>query len=74
MHQVSRPYPNRVIRRKAVLQIIGIGNSSFYELLDPKNPRYDPTFPRPFALSARSRGWIEAEVVAWVEAKAAKRL
>jgi prophage regulatory protein len=45
-----------------------------YELLDPKSPRHDPTFPRPFPLGARSRGWLVEEVDRWIELKAAKRI
>lgn len=73
MSQTTPLHFNRVLRRKAVLQATGISNSALYELLDPQHIRHDPTFPRPFALGARSRGWLADEVSQWIAQKAANR-
>lgn len=67
------PLGRRVYRRKQVREVTGLPNSTMYELLDPKSPRHDPTFPRPFPLGARSRGWLAEEVDRWIENKAATR-
>lgn len=74
MHQINFFPLNRVLRRKGVLLVTGMSNSALYELLDPTHARYDATFPRPFALGARSRGWLAEEINQWIEQKAANRL
>lgn len=66
-------------RSKAVLRMprlctkTGRSRAGLYELMNPRSPRHDPTFPRPIALGPRSRGWIEEEIDQWIEAKAAQR-
>lgn len=64
----------RMLRLKAVLGRVGIARSTVYEWMNPKSPRYDPTFPRSVKLSpGRKRsavGWIESEVTRWIEGRA----
>ena len=55
-----------ILRRKQVENRIGIGRSSIYNKLNPKSSNYDPTFPRMVSLGARSVGWYEHEVEAWL--------
>jgi predicted DNA-binding transcriptional regulator AlpA len=35
--------------------------------------KYDPTFPKPFRLSAGVTCWDEGEILDWIEAKKAQR-
>ena len=64
----------RMLRIQAVLGRVGIARSTVYEWMNPKSPRYDPTFPRSVKLSpGRKRsavGWIESEVTRWIESRA----
>jgi prophage regulatory protein len=64
----------RVYRIPQVVAKTGKSRASVYEALDRNGPRYDPSFPRPFALSARSRGFLADEIDAWIAAKAQNRL
>lgn len=63
----------KVIRIPEVETKAGIKRSSIYERLDPESKQYDPTFPRPFSLGGRSIGFLESEVDAWIELRAANR-
>jgi prophage regulatory protein len=60
---------NRVIRLPEIKAQTGQSRSTIYDKLNPKSPRYDATFPKPIKLGARSIGWIEAEVQAWIESR-----
>lgn len=62
-----------VLRITGVKARVGLGRSSIYERLNPSSQQYDPTFPRPFSLGRRAKGWLESEVDEWVHAQAAKR-
>jgi len=68
-------HPLRVLRRSTLSERTGLARSSIYDRLDPKSPRYDPTFPRPIPLGpgSRARGWLESEVERWIEDQIARR-
>lgn len=63
-----------VYRLPKVIAVTGCPRTAVYQMLDRKSPRHDPLFPRPFALSERTVGWLADEVHAWVETRAATRL
>lgn len=68
--------PTVILRRRAVQERTGLSRSSIYAKFsrNPKRPTdYDPTFPKPINLGAKSVGWIEAELEAWLTSQAAKR-
>jgi prophage regulatory protein len=46
----------KIIRRKAVEAITGLGRSTIYAMM------HDGKFPKPIQLSARAVGWVESEV------------
>lgn len=56
----------KVLRMPAVEQKMGVSRSTFYDWLNPKSPRYDPTLPRPKPLGKKSVGWIESELDEWL--------
>lgn len=58
-----------ILRRPQVEARTGLSRSGIYSRLtrNPKRPGdYDPTFPRPIPLGAKSVGWIESEIDAWL--------
>jgi len=52
-----------ILRRKQVEARTGLSRSSIYQYVKAG------TFPVPIRLGAKSVGWIEAEVNAWLEAR-----
>lgn len=69
----ASPAPT-IIRRKQVEALTGLSTSTIYAKFkrNPNRPHeYDPSFPRPIRLGAKSVGWVESEVIGWIEAKIA---
>lgn len=58
------------LRLSQVVARTGLSKSNIYERLNPKSPRYDPTFPRQFKLGISAVGWIESEIEAWLVSRA----
>lgn len=56
-----------ILRRRQVEQRVGLKRSTIYELLAAND------FPRPVRLGARSVGWVEAEISAWLRDRVAAR-
>jgi prophage regulatory protein len=59
---------------REVDSLLGIGRSTRYSWQDPKSPQYDPTWPLPIKLSARSTGYLVHEVEAWLASRPRARL
>lgn len=55
----------RLLRRPAVLEIVGCSASTLRRI---------PDFPRPIRISLHSVGWIEDEVRQWIEKRSAARV
>lgn len=63
----------KAIRRTRVLDIVPVGKSHLYNLMDEKSPAFDPTFPRPFRLGKSPNAptvWWEHQIVDWLKSKA----
>jgi len=66
--EVVKPIPQRrLLRRKEVLYIVGIGTTYLSRLVSEKR------FPQPVPLGGRLVGWVDTEVKEWVENKIAQR-
>lgn len=46
--------------------MLSIGRSTVYDWINPKSPRFDPSFPRKITFGRSSVGWLEADVAEWV--------
>ena len=56
----ARPPAVRILRPSQVLARTGLSKSTLYELIA------EGSFPSPIRISARARGWLEAEVHEWI--------
>jgi len=54
-----------VLRMKQLLERTKLSRATLYVLMAT-----DPTFPRKIKLTARSVGWLESEVEAWIMSRA----
>ena len=59
--------PFRVVRMQKVKEMTGLAHSTLFAKYDPSSPCFDPTFPKRVRLGLRSVGWIESEVMDWVQ-------
>jgi len=57
----------RILRLKEVISKTGLARSTIYKYIDIGS------FPRPVPLGGRSVGWVESEVLAWIESAIQQR-
>lgn len=72
----THPCGRKVVRAKGAIQITGLGRSTFFARQNPKDPTWDPTFPRSFKLGPSPRSptvYFVDELESWLEARAASR-
>lgn len=63
---MERSSPN-IMRRPAVEAKTGLSRSTIYQQMNAG------TFPKPIRLGPKAVGWLESEVLAWIEARTAER-
>ncbi|AYK18861.1 TPA: AlpA family phage regulatory protein [Aeromonas veronii] len=56
----------KVLRNNDVIQTLGISKSKFFDMLNPKSPRFDATFPKRIRIGVNSVGFLEHEITQWV--------
>jgi prophage regulatory protein len=69
IHLRSKP---SILRRRDLEMRLRLSRSTLYEKINPKSPRFDPTFPKPFRLGiggGGAVGWLEIEIEAWIYAQ-----
>ena len=55
-----------ILRFKQVCELTGLARSTVYTRLNPKNPQYDPSFPKPSKCGPRLTVWDSTEIDAWI--------
>ncbi len=58
-----------ILRLKQVSECTGLSRSTIYDRMNPKSPRYDPTFPKSVELGPGAVGWVESEIQAWLASR-----
>jgi len=59
----------RVLRLKQVKDRTGLSRSTIYDRFNPKSPRFDVSFPKPFKLGRSAIGWLESSIDAWINSR-----
>jgi prophage regulatory protein len=57
----------RILRLAAVMEVTGLSKSAIYKL------REQDRFPKPVPLSDRAVGYVEAEILSWIESRVSVR-
>jgi prophage regulatory protein len=52
--------PDRFIRLKSVLTLVGLSKSSIYSMMNAG------MFPLPYKLQSRAVAWLESEIQSWI--------
>lgn len=68
-HTAKAPVASRgtVLRISEVSELTGISVSMLYEKMNRKSRYYDPTFPKKVSFGARTVGYLQADVDAWIQ-------
>ncbi|MEW7105843.1 helix-turn-helix transcriptional regulator [Acinetobacter baumannii] len=53
---------NQLISIKQVMEIVGVGRSTIYEMIDKNSPYYDPTFPKKVKITQNRIDWSAYEI------------
>lgn len=72
MEQIDRS-KMQIIKFDELSQLTRLSRSTLYEKLNEKSSRYDKTFPKQLKLSNNAVGWLEHEVLEWLQSKANER-
>lgn len=59
--------PDRTLRRRDVEARTGLSRSTLYAMMA------QGTFPRPVRIGLRAVGWLESEIVVWLERRKSER-
>ena len=59
----------KIIRIKDVVSMIGVARSTIYDWINSESPRFDSTFPKPIKFGKNSVGWIQHQLIVWIESK-----
>lgn len=55
----------KILRTKDVIAILCIGESTLYDWLQQKSPRYKSDFPKPRKIGSHN-AWLEADIEKWL--------
>lgn len=61
-----------LVATKTIAEMGDFSESHWYDIQNPKSPRFDPSVPKKVRLSSRMVRYWRSEVLAWLESKRAK--
>lgn len=61
--------PLKILKIDEVLKMTSLSRATHFAKLNEKSKSYDPDYPKPLKLGARSVGYVEQEVINWLQAK-----
>jgi prophage regulatory protein len=58
---ISEQTSPRIIRKKEVILLTGLSQASIYRLMASND------FPKQIQITCKSVGWIESDIISWIE-------
>ncbi|ERS11510.1 hypothetical protein Q673_11110 [Marinobacter sp. EN3] len=59
----------RILKIHEVLEMTSLSRATHFAKLNVNSSSYDPDYPKPIKLGARSVGYVEQEVIDWLQAR-----
>lgn len=63
----------KILRMRQLVERTGLSRSTLFMLMNPSAPQYDVTFPLRVRMTARTVGFLEADVNKWIGSRIAAR-
>ncbi|MCP3669911.1 MAG: AlpA family phage regulatory protein [Gammaproteobacteria bacterium] len=57
----------KILRRSLARDTVGMRDSHFHDIQNPKSENFDPTFPNPVLIGKRATGYFEHELDLWLQ-------
>ena len=61
--------PLKILKIDEVLKLTSLSRATHFAKLNKKSRSYDPEYPKPIKLGPRSVGYVEQEVIDWLQAR-----
>ena len=61
--------PLRILKIDDVLEMTALSRATHFAKLNAKSKSSDPDYPKPIKLGPRSVGYVEQEVIDWLQAR-----
>lgn len=61
----------KMLRIGQVVERTALSRAAIYAKLNPRDPRFDKSFPKSIKLSGNAVAWIESEINSWLQARIA---
>lgn len=61
--------PLKILKVNEVLEMTSLSRATHFAKLNSKSASYDPDYPKPIKLGPRSVGYVEQEVIDWLQAR-----
>jgi prophage regulatory protein len=66
---ITTATPMKILKIHEVLEMTSLSRATHFAKLNEKSKSYDPDYPKPLKLGARSVGYVEKEVIDWLQAR-----
>lgn len=66
---ITTTTPLKILKVHEVLEMTSLSRATHFAKLNAKSASYDPDYPKPVKLGARSVGYVEQEVIDWLQAR-----